>query len=132
MLQQVKIYNAGLTEFVTVNELVLPLHYPLEGFVWHQPTRGDDLPKAETAGRHDRYTDIDALPIEWQGHFLADTTTEYWTIRKALLAVIVPGPEHSFRYTSRIQIKLDGDSETYWANVDLKDYDAPLQANYPT
>ena len=132
MLQLIRIYNAGLSSFVTLNELTLPLLYPVEEFIWHQPTRGDDLPKMEEAGRHDRYSDIDVMDMSMSGHFLADTTTQYWQIRQALLAVVIPTNDHLYRYHSHIQVKLDGDSETYWSNVILKDYDAPLQANYPT
>lgn len=132
MLQQIQIWKAGLASSIIVNELTGTLHYPIEEFTWHQPTRGDDLPKAEEAGKHDRYSDIDALPITMQGHFLADTTTDYWIVRNALLAIVVPDNTHTYRYHSRLQIKLDGDANTYYADVILKDYDAPLEANYPT
>lgn len=132
MLTQIKFWDAGLVNSVQVNEFTFPFYYPVERFIWHQPTRGDDLPVMEGAGKHDRYSDVDALPLEMEGHFLTDTTTQYWEKRKALMAILVPNNDHVYRYHSHVQIKLDGDSETYWANLTLKDYDAPLEANYPT
>lgn len=132
MLQSIKFWDAGLTNSIQVNEFTFPFFYPVHIFHWDQPTRGDDLPKMMEAGKHDRYSDVDAMPITMEGHFLTDTTTQYWDKRKALMSILVPDNGHIYRYHSHVQIKLDGDSETYWANLTLKDYDAPLEANYPT
>ncbi len=132
MLTSIQFWDAGLVNSIIVNELTGTLRYPVERFVWHQETRGDDLPKMEEAGKYDRYSDIDGLPLLMEGHFLGDTTSQYWTIRKALMNILVPNNDHVYRYHSHVQIKLDGDTETYWANLILKDYDAPLEAFYPT
>lgn|SRR5574337_162711 len=132
MYQQITIYKAGLASSIIVNELVPPLHYPVRTFTWTQPTRGDDLPKMETAGKHDRYSDVDAMAITMEGSIIADTTTDYWAARKALLNNVIPTNDRLYRYHSLLRIKLDGDSETYWCNVILKDYDAPTEANFPT
>lgn len=132
MLQSIVFWNAGLALSIAVNEFTYPFYYPVHRFVWDQPTRGDDLPNMEKPGRHPRYSDVDAMPVTMEGHFLTNNTTEYWQKRKALMAILVPQNYHGYRYHSRVHIKLDGDSETYWADLTLKDYDAPLEANYPT
>ena len=132
MLTSIKFWEPTLVTSISVNEFTYPFYYPVERFVWHQSTRGDGLPKMETPGQHDSYTDVDVLPLEMEGHFLTTDTTEYWVRRKALMAILVPQNARVYRYHSHCQIKLDGDSETYWANLTLKDFDAPLEANYPT
>jgi len=132
MLTSLTIDNAALVTSVIVNEFSGTLHYPVHRFVWDQPSRGDDLPKMEQAGRHDRYSDIDVMALTMEGHFLSDNTTQYWQIRNALLSVVIPFNDHLYRWHSRIRMKVDGDAETYWCYVVLMDYDAPLEANYPT
>ena len=133
MYTSIKIYEAGpAPASIVVNELTPPLNYPVEVFNWTDPTRGDPIPKMQAAGRHDRYSDIDSMLINMQGHIMGDTTTEYWTMRKALLAIVIPKPGHLFRYHGTIEIQLDGDAETYWCNVTLEDRDTPTEALYPT
>lgn len=132
MYSLIRIYKAGLGSSIVVNELTGTLKYPVRRFEWNQPTRGSDLPKMEEAGMHDRYKDIDRMPILMEGDILGLDTDDYWINRKALLAVVIPTNDHIYRYHGHIQIKLDGDSETYWCNVDLEDYDAPTEAFYPT
>jgi hypothetical protein len=133
MYSEIKIYEAGPSPAsVIVNELSGTLKYPVRRFTWSDPTRGDELPKMQAAGQHDRYKNIDTMLITMEGDILGSTTTEYWTNRKALLAVVLPKPGQNFRYHGNLQIKLDGDSETYWCNVDLEDRDTPTEAFYPT
>lgn len=132
MLSLIRIYKAGLGSDIVVNELTGVLKYPVRRFEWTQPTRGDDLPKLATAGMHDRYKDVEAMAIEMEGDILGNETDDYWVNRKALLAVVIPTNDHIYRYHGHLQIKLDGDGETYWCNVDLDEYDAPLEAFYPT
>jgi len=133
MFTEIKIFEAGpAPASIVINELTGTLKYPVSEFTWTDPTRGDDLPKMQEAGMHDRYKNIDSMGITMVGDILGSTTTEYWTNRKALLAIVIPKPGSLFRYHGTIEIKLDGDSETYWCNVDLEDRDTPLEAFYPT
>lgn len=132
MYDQIRIYKAGLATSIIVNELTGELKYPVNHFEWSQPTRGDDLPKMQEAGQHDRYKDVDAMSIEMAGDILGVDTDGYWVNRKALMDIIIPDPGQIYRYHSHIQIKLNGDSETYWCNVTLEDYDAPTEAFFPT
>ena len=133
MLTSVRIWNAGLTLSVILNE-INPVKYPITDFVWTQPTKGDPIPKMEVPGQHDRKSQVDVMAINMEGDIVGDTTENYWVRRKELLAVVIPDFEDSqiFRYHSHIQIKIDGDSETYWANLTLKDYEVPMRALYPT
>ena len=132
MLTSVKIWKAGLAQSVILNEITPTVKFPIHDFTWSQPTRGDALPKMESPGQHDRYSDIDAMALNMEGDIVGSTTTEYWTNRKELLACVVPAKEHVYRYHSHIQIKIDGDSETYWCNVTLEEWEAPMRALYPT
>lgn len=132
MLQSIVFWDAGLISSIAVNEFTNPFYYPVHRFVWDQSTRGDDLPKMQAAGRHERYSDIDVLPLVMEGHFKTDDTTQYWVKRKALMNILIPNDNHLYRYHSRVVFKLDGDSESYYGDLTLKDYDAPVEANYPT
>lgn len=133
MYTTITLFAAGPSPVsVVVNELSGTLKYPVRHFTWSQPTRGDDLPKMQAAGQHDRYRNIDKMLIVMEGDILGTTTTDYWTNRKALMNVAIPKPGQIFRYGGTLEIKLDGDSETYWCNVDLEDYDVPTEALYPT
>jgi hypothetical protein len=74
------------------------------------------------------------MSINMEGHILGDSTSDYWTNRKELLGVVIPDPTylHLYRFHSRVDVKIDGDTETYYAYVILKDYEVPLEALYPT
>jgi hypothetical protein len=128
----ITIIKAGGSPSLAVNELTAHPNYPVEEFIWHTPTRGESPRNLQSGGGHFHKSYADPMPIEMQGHLLADSTSEYWTRRKALLAVIVPDIDPVYRFHSVIQMQLDGDGNVYYANVILKDYDIPLIANYPT
>ena len=132
MFDLIQIYKADLSSSLVINELTGTLKYPVRRFIWGQPTRGDDLPKLQQAGQHDRYKNVDAMPVMMEGDLLGADTDAYWVNRKALLEIVVPDETQTLRYHSQIRIKLNGDSETYWCNVTLEDYDAPLEAFFPT
>lgn len=133
MLTSVKIWNAPLTLVCELNR-VDPVRFPIKVFEWDEPTKGNPIPKMEVPGQHDRYNPIDAMNINMEGDIVGTTTAEYWVNRKELLAVVIPDFEDSqiYRYHSHIQIKLDGDNETYYANVILKTRSTPMRALYPT
>lgn len=133
MLSMVKIWNAPLTSSCLLNELN-PVRFPVEKFTWTQPTKGDPLPKMEEAGQHPRFSDVDVMSIDMEGHILGNSTSDYWTNRKELIGVVIPDPTylHQYRYHSRLDVKIDGDNETYYAYVILKEYEIPLEALYPT
>lgn len=133
MLTSVKIWNAGLSTMCELNRDD-PIRFPITKFEWSNPTKGEPLPKMERPGQHDRYSQVDVMPIEMEGDIVSDSTAGYWVNRKELLAVTIPDYENSqiYRYHSHIQIKIDGDPETYFANVVLKGHEVPMEALYPT
>ena len=133
MLTSVKIWNATLALVCELNRND-PVRFPITDFTWTQPTKGDGIPKMERPGQHDRYSQVEVMAINMEGDIVASTTPEYWVNRKELLAVTVPDFEDSqiYRFHSHIQIKIDGDPETYYANVVLKDWEAPMEALHPS
>lgn len=128
MLTSVRIWNAPLTTSCLLNEVTPAVKFPVTAFTWSQPTKGDPLPKMEEPGQHLRFSDVDVMALNMEGDIVGNNTSDYWVNRKELLTVVIPDPDYShlYRYHSHIQIKVDGDSETYWCNVTLKDHEEPL------
>lgn len=128
MLTSVRIWNAPLSASCLLNEVSPAVNYPITDFTWTQPTKGDPLPKMEEAGQHPRFSDVDVMALNMEGDIVGNNTSDYWTVRKALLAVVIPNPsyQHLYRHHSRIDVKFDGDGETYYAYVILKDHEEPM------
>jgi len=130
MLTSVKIWNAGLVSVVELNK-DNPVRFPITRFEWTQPSKGNPIPKMEAPGQHDRYSPVEVMAITMEGDIVGNDTSDYWANRKELLAVVIPDFEDSqlFRYHSHIQVKFDGDNETYYANVTLKDHSEPMSTD---
>lgn len=128
MLTMVKIWNAPLSLSCLLNEVSPAVKFPVVHFEWGQPTKGEGLPKMEEPGQHPTYSDVDVMPLTMEGDIVGNDTIQYWVNRKELLAVVVPNPlnKHLYRYHSRIDVKFDGDTETYYSYVKLKDHSVPL------
>lgn len=128
MLSMVRIWNAPLSASCLLNEVVPAVNYPITHFEWTQPTKGDPLPKMEEPGQHPRNSDVDVMALTMEGDIVGNNTTDYWVVRKALLAVVIPNPlyKHLYRFHSRVDVKFDGDTETYYSYVILKDHSEPL------
>jgi hypothetical protein len=104
--------------------------YPIQKFEWTYPIVGDDIPRPFSAGRHDTRKSADAMTIDCEGEILETTTTLYWSSRKALLSRVLPKREQAFdtyRH-SLLEIKVDGDTETYHADVQLTSFAIPIAA----
>jgi len=128
MLTSVILRDAFSINSITVNDAT----YPLNKFDWNQDMVGDDLRRMDGPGRHLNYKHPETLPISMEGHILADSTSAYWTARKALLAVVIPDPIQTTAIHGTIRIQIDGDTEVYYVEVVLKDWAIPLEALYPT
>jgi hypothetical protein len=128
MLTSVVIKSADSLSSITVNDAT----YPLNVFNWNQTMVGDNLRRMDGPGRHFNQKYPETLPVHMEGHILADTTSAYWTARKALLNIVVPNFDQPLTIHGTINIQLDGDSETYFTRVALVDWDVPLEAFYPT
>jgi hypothetical protein len=85
----------------------------------------------EEPGQHPRFSDVEVMSINMEGHILGNSTTDYWVNRKELLAVVIPNPAylHLYRYHHRLDIKIDGDSETYYSYVILKEHEEPMSTD---
>jgi len=128
MLTSVVLKDAASINSITVNNAT----YPLEKFDWGPDLIGDDLRKMDGPGRHFNFKHVETMPITMEGHILADSTSAYWTARKALLAIVIPDYTQVIPIHGTINIVLDGDAETYFTRIILKSSDVPLQALYPT
>jgi len=127
MLSMVRIWNAPLSSSCLLNE-TNPVRFPVKGFTWTQPTKGDALPKMEEPGQHFRFSDVDVMALNMEGDIVGNSTSDYWVNRKELLAVVIPQPSylHLYRFHSRLDVKVDGDSETYYCYVILKEHEEPM------
>lgn len=118
---------------LVINELTSSPKYPVHKFTWDYETDGDGIPKFEAPGQWDNLSVVRAMTIECEGHIRETTTALYWTARKALMALAVPANiVPAEKRNIRIEMQLDGDSATYFADCVLDDHSAPIEANYPT
>ena len=97
MLTMVKIWNAPLSSSCLLNE-TNPVRFPVKGFTWTQPTKGDPLPKMEEPGQHARFSDVDVQALNMEGDIVGNSTSDYWVNRKELLAVVIPNPAYLHLY----------------------------------
>ena len=104
--------------------------YPLQEFSWQYPIIGDTVAKPFAAGRWDTRQSADAMTITCEGTIVENTTTAYWTSRKALLAKVLPAfaqDANTYRH-SHIRMVLDGDATVYYADVQLSSFAVPVAA----
>jgi hypothetical protein len=118
---------------LTVNELVSEPLYPIEKFTWDYEMAGDEIPKFESPGQWDNIRVVRKMMIEWEGHIVTKSSTQYWNARKALMNLMVPAAVvPSEKVHVRIEMQLIGDGSTYYADCVVDDWSAPIEANYPT
>jgi len=119
--------HATGTSYVALDEFP----YPCQKLEWSYPIVGDTVPRPFSAGRYDTRRSVDVMTIDVEGEIVTNTTTEYWNARKALVAVVLPAKAQipSINRHSAIKMQLDGDSEIYWAEVQLTSYSIPLAAS---
>jgi hypothetical protein len=95
--------------------------FPLNLFSWRPEMDGADIAKMQAPGRWPWRKDVRNMPITIEGTILARTTTEYWTQRKALMAKCFPAPNNTAFDPIKLELVLDGDSNTYYAYCVLDD-----------
>jgi hypothetical protein len=107
--------------------------YPLTEFHWSYTFKGDPITKFQEAGRHPNYRDVDYMMIHMKGDIIGNDYTDYWDKRFALMSTIVPHPSNRVRSHGRIYITPVGlGGADYYADVILDNYEAPMEALYPT
>jgi hypothetical protein len=123
--------NTG--QSLTINELVSEPVYPVEKFSWDYEMSGDEIAKFEAPGQWDNLKVVRKMTLDCEGHIVTRTTTAYWTARKNLCNLVLPPTTIPVeRRHVRIEMQLDGDTNTYYGDFQLDDYSIPLEANYPT
>lgn len=104
------------------------LDFPLQKMSWVYEMEGAEIGKMQAPGRHSWRKDVRHLPIDMEGEILADTTSSYWTKRKSLMAKIIPSPTNIVYDPIKFKLKVDGDSETYYAFCVLQSNIGALEA----
>ena len=98
------------------------LLYPLFKFGWTYETANSQFPKSNSSGSWKSRSRVQTMTIECNGVILADTTSQFWTRRKALAAKIIPPPDDAaypeFDHV-RFSALFDGDGTTYYSDAIL-------------
>lgn len=113
---------------VTLND---DTNYPVNKLSWEYPTDGADISKAQTYGQWPTRKFVRKMPIECEGWILSSSSSNYWSVRKALLLAIVPNPSNTSTNHGRLSITFD-DNSSYFADVTLVGFQVPLEALAPT
>lgn len=98
------------------------LLYPLFKFGWTYGTGNSQFPKSNSPGSWKTRSRVQVMTIEMNGVILADTTSQFWTRRKALAAKVIPPPTDAAypEYDHvRFIAQFDGDGNTYYADAIL-------------
>lgn len=91
------------------------LNYPLQKFDWSYQMEGAEIGKMQAPGRHNWRKDVRYLPIDLEGEILANTTTEFWDKRKALMQKVIPAFDNIEPNPVKFRLQVDGDSNFYYA-----------------
>ena len=129
MIDLIKIYKADGITSITVNDDV---SYPVEMFNWTPTMIGDDLPHLQGPGRFPNYKEVEAMPIEMEGHIKANTPELYWTARKALLNIVIPDFNQTFGWHGYVEFQAADTTTLYRQKVHVVHWEVPIEALYPT
>jgi hypothetical protein len=128
MITLIEVWDAQNLNFVELDEFPYPLNSKLS---WEYPIVGQDIPRPFSAGRHNSRKSVDVMTIDCEGEIVENTTSGYWSSRKALVACVLPPlvqPFGVYRH-STIKLKVDGDNTIYFAEVQLASFSIPLAAD---
>lgn len=128
MLTSLTATNIDTAATITINDLT----YPLRRFAWDYDIKGDAEPKMRKAGRHKTLKQIDTMTIEMEGSMMADISQNYWTIRKAFMAIFLPHPDAVELNHVKFEMVIAGSSDTLYAECTLADVSVPVEALSPT
>ena len=124
------LFVSGVADNYTSQVELDTLIYPLFKFGWTPELNSGEFPKTNSSGSWKSRSKVDAMTIEMNGAILADTTSDFWTRRKALVAKLVPPP--TFVGTEldhvRFAATFDGDGTTYYADCILQSNIGALEA----
>lgn len=125
------VYTSSLA--VAVDFYTGTIIYPVKVFDFNSSMgSAEGIKKFQAPGRWDVNSYVDFMPIVMECDILTNDSTAYWVARKALLRAIVPDPANITKNHGRITMQITGDAETYFADVILKGYSAPMDAMSPS
>lgn len=101
--------------------------YRVTDIDWQQQIVGTPEPKLQGYGSWPTWRDIRLLVITMEGTIVGTTASDYWAMRKALAAAIVPPPgfNRAVRYHGTLTVTVPSVGAV-WALVNLVDYSMPV------
>jgi hypothetical protein len=122
MITSIYIWDAANLSGVELDTLT----YPLQKFSWEYPIVGDDVMRPFASGQYDTRKSVGSMTIDCEGTIVTNSTTDYWTARKALVAKVLPLADQISYNHSTLKLKVDGDTQEYIAEIVLSSYSIPL------
>jgi hypothetical protein len=117
------LHVAGIVDLYASSLELDDLSYPLFKFGWTPELGESSFPKSNSSGSWATRSRVQSMTIECNGVILADTTSQFWTRRKALAAKIIPPPDDppypEYDHV-RFIAQFDGDGNTYYADAVLR------------
>ena len=126
MITAFRLYGAedNASDYVDLDDLT----YPCQKLTWEYPVVGDTINRPFSSGRHNTRRSVNMMTIEVEGEIFTNSTSAYWSARKALVAKVLPLPVQvpSLYRHSVLRMQIDGDTDWYMAEVQLSSYSIPL------
>ena len=124
------LYVAGVSDGYASSIELDTLTYPLFKFGWTPELSGGSFPKTNSSGSWKTRSKVEAMTIEMAGAILADTTSAFWTNRKALAQKVIPPPAFSGTELDHVRFiaTFDGDGTSYYADCILQSNIGALEA----
>jgi hypothetical protein len=124
------LYVSGVSDAYASTLELDTLIYPLFKFGWTPELEASQFPKTNSYGSWKTRSKVNEMTIEMNGAILADTTSDFWTRRKALMAKIIPPPTIAGVEMDHVRFiaTFDGDATTYYADAILESNIGALEA----
>jgi hypothetical protein len=110
---------AGIVDTYASSIELDTLVYPLQKFSWTYEITNSKFGKTNSSGCWKTRSRVQTMTIELNGEILSDSTSQFWTRRKALMAKAIPPPTDAaypeYDHT-RFIATFDGDGTTYYAD----------------
>lgn len=124
------IYKNALGDDITLNDFIYPFETGLD--IELDNERSDTRPKMQDHGQWPTYQYHGGMTITAEGGIYGTDSPSYITARKALLAIVRFIPVALSPYQGQVQLKWEGETEYWLADVDKVLFNAPLVPNSPS
>jgi hypothetical protein len=128
MLTSVSVQNLQTTTSISL----MGDDYPLTKFFWDSGTSGAALKKFQYPGNWDNFKAATGMPVTIEGDILGDDYSNYWTLRKALLAIFVPHIDNTLDNHVKLTIVLSDGGTQYYADCTVDSWSIPIEALQPS